>query len=259
MYVFGSGELYASPLTSTGGLGSPIRFGTLQDITVDLKVDMKELYGPNRYPVAVADGKGKIDITSKAARIDASMFGILFAGTTSSGGAVAQAVDESHVVPSTPFQVTLANTALLTTQLPYVQAVINGVSVTYTTLPSAGTPVAGQSCTINAGGTQLTFAAGDVGVTVLVSYFYSLTRTTAQTVSMPNVGMAQAPTFAVALGNITANQNNNFLGQMILYFNRAISPGLKMDFKLDDWEIPEFTMQCFADANGNVGSLFIVQ
>src|SRR5271154_971061 len=54
MFGFGAGRARIIP--SQGG--QPYELGVVQSATLDLKVDLKELRGQYRYPLAVADGKG---------------------------------------------------------------------------------------------------------------------------------------------------------------------------------------------------------
>jgi hypothetical protein len=61
---FGSGALFGTPLQDAFGtaVASPtlIKFGVMQDITLDISFDLKELYGQNQFPIAIGRGKGKI-------------------------------------------------------------------------------------------------------------------------------------------------------------------------------------------------------
>ena len=258
MFSFSSGRLIGSQLSSTGALLSPIEFGTLQNVTIDAKVDLKELYTAKRFPVAVADGKGKIDITAQAATINAQLFGLVFGSTSSQGGGVAFIADEVQIVPSTPYTITLNQTPDATVMLPSVLSVQNGVLIQYNVLNNTGTPVAGVSCKFN-GTTGIVFASGDAAETVLVSYYYDISAPNASTNKIANVAFGSAKAFSLALCNTTNNANDNHGDQLIVVLNRVIAPSFKMDFKLDDWLIPDFTMQAFADASGNIGNFYINQ
>jgi hypothetical protein len=45
-------------------------FGVLQDVSVDISGDIKELYGQNQFAEAVARGKAKISCKAKFGRIN---------------------------------------------------------------------------------------------------------------------------------------------------------------------------------------------
>ena len=54
-YGFGSGVVFAVPLTNAQGnplaSGTPVRFGVLQDVSVDFSFTNKELHGQNQFEV----------------------------------------------------------------------------------------------------------------------------------------------------------------------------------------------------------------
>ena len=55
--VFGVGFLFATP---AGANATPMRFGALQDVSVDFSFDTKALYGSSQFALEQARGKGKI-------------------------------------------------------------------------------------------------------------------------------------------------------------------------------------------------------
>ena len=56
-YLFGSGSLYAVPKIDLAGAGvavpTPVPFGALQDVSLDISFGQKELYGQKQFPLAV--------------------------------------------------------------------------------------------------------------------------------------------------------------------------------------------------------------
>jgi hypothetical protein len=74
LYGFGAGALWGTPLTDAFGAAianpTPLLFGVLQDVSVDISADVKELYGQNSFPEAVARGKTKIAGKAKFGRIN---------------------------------------------------------------------------------------------------------------------------------------------------------------------------------------------
>ena len=52
---------------------TPMKFGTLQDVSLDISGDVKQLYGQKQFPEAVARGKCKITGKSKFAAINGKM------------------------------------------------------------------------------------------------------------------------------------------------------------------------------------------
>ena len=53
---------------------TPVPFGALQDVSMDISSSKKELYGQRQFPLAVARGTGKIDCKAKAASFSAMLF-----------------------------------------------------------------------------------------------------------------------------------------------------------------------------------------
>lgn len=114
MINFGAGKLVAIPTNLADGTPvanpTPVILGTMQDISVDLSVEMKTLYGSKRYPIAVGQGKGKTEIKAKYAEINGAILGNLFLGKTSTAGIKAVEFDTAASIPATPgpYTVTVA-------------------------------------------------------------------------------------------------------------------------------------------------------
>ena len=68
-YSFGAGTLFL--VRTDIATPTPTRIGTLQDVSIDMSFDAKELTGQYQAPVAVARGKMKITGKSKFAKINA--------------------------------------------------------------------------------------------------------------------------------------------------------------------------------------------
>jgi hypothetical protein len=69
--AFGSGLFYATPLMDAYGNSlaspTPILLGIMQEASVDLSYDSKELFGSEQFAVDAARGQGKLSGTAKAA------------------------------------------------------------------------------------------------------------------------------------------------------------------------------------------------
>lgn len=83
--TFGSGEVFAQMITDAYGNrvqnATPVRIMGLQEMSVDLSAELKEFYGQNRYPLAVAQGKVKVSGKMKGALINGLTLNTLFFGT----------------------------------------------------------------------------------------------------------------------------------------------------------------------------------
>ena len=96
-----------------------------------------------------------------------------------------------------------------------------------------------------------TFAAGDVGSTVLISYEYTATSTVAQKIPFANQLMGYAPTIKVEL-SLPYNGH-----QMNVHLNNCICSKLTMPFKNEDFSIQELDFTAIADASNNIGTISI--
>ena len=60
MFEFGAGTLWGFPVGgNTAANPTPMKFGTLQDVSLDISGDVKQLYGQKQFPEAVARGNAR--------------------------------------------------------------------------------------------------------------------------------------------------------------------------------------------------------
>lgn len=241
---FGSGSLWGTPLTDAFGAAianpSPSLFGVMQDISIDISGDVKELFGQNQFPVAVGRGKMKIQGKAKFAQINGRIINDLFFGQTTAAGLLAVVNDTTGaVIPSTPFQITptVPGSGTWSQDL----GVRNSSGVTMTRVASG--PVTGQY-TVAAG--VYTFATADAGQTVFISYQYTGTSTVAQKSTVMNVAMGYAPTFRADFMNAKDGK------QTTLSLFGCVATKLTIATKQDDFLIPEIDFSAYADSIGRV-------
>jgi hypothetical protein len=117
-----------------------------------------------------------------------------------------------------------------------------GGTGTYNLSTSPGT-ISAQAVTAGVG---YQFAAADTGLTMFINYQYTATSTTANKSTVVNLPMGYAPSFRCDLSLPFQGKN------LILSAPNAISSKLTLSPKNDDFTIPEFDFECFADASGNV-------
>lgn len=245
MFQFGTGKLVAVPTNAYDGSAianpTPVILGTMQDVTLDLSVEIKTLYGSKRYPIAVGQGKGKVEVKAKYAEIDGGILGQLFFGKTAAAGVKAAVWDSSAVIPATPFKVTVAppNSGAFVADLGVM---LSATGVQMQRVASA--PTTGQY-SVTTGG-EYTFAAADTGKTVAISYEYSA-ASGGQVWTMSNEVMGYTPSFSLLL-------QNGYDGKtLVCKLNRCVSGKLGVPLKADDFAVYDFEAQSFADAAGNLG------
>lgn len=256
MYLFGSGFLYGVPTADASGAAivnpTPILFGTLQEVSFDFAFENKMLHGNLQFPVAVGRGKGKIGGKAKVANINAAAYSSMIFGGAPTANIIAAVNDVTgKAIPTTPFTIT-ANTSAptaTTIQIPSSGVWLRDLGVRdavgnpMTRVASA--PATGQY-TVAAG--VYVFNTADAAKVVYISYEYTATDTLAKQFTLTNQAMGYAPTFMAVLSAPFNGKNFH------LRLPACISNKLGLAFKNDDFVIPEFDFDAFADSAGIVAT-----
>jgi hypothetical protein len=236
MFSFGSGVLIGTRTDIANA--TPINFGLVQEVQLDLQFTSKELYGQYQFPVAIARGQGKATGKAKMARVSGLAFNNLFFGASLVSGQLATAFGEAQSVPaSTPFTVSVTNAGQWQDDCGAVYAV-SGLPLTKV----ASAPAAGQY-SVAAG--VYTFHSADAGAAVLISYTYTVTGS-GQQLTLANPLMGTTPTFQAQLYTSFQGKPCN-----VKLFN-CVSTKLAFATKLEDFVIPELDFDIFANSAGNV-------
>jgi len=242
-YAFGAGTLWGIPTTDATGAAlvnpTPVLFGTLQDIAIDMSFETKELHGQLQFAVAVGRGKGKITGKAKMAQLNGSLINSLFFGQTMTSGIIADVFDTTGQLAATSVTPTVPGSGTWSKDL----GVRDSNGIPFTRVASA--PTTGQY-SVTAG--VYTFAAADSARTVFIDYQYTATSTTAKKSTVMNLPMGYAPTF-------TAEFSMNYQGKtLILTFPNCIASKMGFATKLDDFMVPEFDFQAFAKSDGQIAT-----
>lgn len=234
-YVFGTGQLFATPV----GGGAPLRFGALQDVTIDLSADIKELYGQYQFALDTARGKTKVEWKAGTGNIDITAFNqVYFGGNVVPGDELLQAFNEAGSVPAmAPFTRTVSNAASFVMDL--------GVYYATTGLPLkqvASSPGTGQY-TVSASGVY-TFASGDDSAALLFNYLYE--GTVGGTLTVVNPLMGSTPKFQL----VASQRYNNDTFTIILY--SCVADKLSLPLKQDDYLMAELSGSAHGDSANRV-------
>lgn len=245
--IFGAGILWGTQKFDAYGNqitnSNPIMFGTLQDVSVDISFDTKELHGSNgQFPLFIARGKGKVECKAKMGTIKGNVFGNLFFGQGSEDGLLTVNYDTIGVfVPSTsPYEITVNHASSFEKDL----GVINAVTGLPLVLSTRSIPNQGEYL-VDVDTGVYTFSSLDAGLKVFINYSYSATSG-GKVNTVVNVPMGYAPTFSVDL--YLPYQGKSF----VLSLNNCLASKLSLGTKLDDFTMPELDFSAFADQNGNV-------
>jgi hypothetical protein len=240
LYTFGTGTLWG--VRTDVANSTPVKFGALQDVSVEFSGTNKTLFGQYQYPLAVARGTSKISGKAKFGQISGSAFSNLFFGATPASGQTTAAITEAGTVPgSSTYTIQVTNHSTFTANLGVVYA-------------SSGLPlqqVAGGSEALGkysvSSGTY-TFASADASAAVLIDYQYTTTGGQEFTLANPLLGVQ--PVFQVVL-NTQYTAPTGLKKADLTLFN-CVSSKFSIDFKQDDFSIPELDFDAFANAAGNV-------
>ena len=243
-FGFGSGIFWGTPLTDATGAAianpTPSQLGVLQDCSIDNSWDTKTLYGQNQYPVAAGRGKAKMSGKAKVAQLNGRMLNDLIYGQTLAAGILSDVYDTTGAIiptPSGPYTITptVPGSGTWTADL----GVRNSSGFAMTRV--AATPATGQY-SVSAG--VYTFAAADTGLTVFINYQYTATSTTAKKLTVMNLPMGYAPTFRADIYVPYAGKS------LVITIPQCIASKFSLATKQDDFLVPEFDFEGFADASG---------
>ncbi len=248
-YSFGTGTLWgaatADALGNVIANPTPVKFGTLNDVSVEIDRDIKELYGQLAFPVAVGGGKMKVAVKAKFAQIVGRIFNDLFLGQGLVAGTLTSANEDltGTAIPTTPFIITVTppNAGTFLRDLGVLDS--NGVPMQRV----ASAPATGQ---YSLAGAVYTFAAADVAKVVYISYGYTYTLATAKSLTFNNIAMGTVPIFGLDL-------SCRFQGkQAYIRLGQCVAKKLSFDPKQDDYTMLDMDIAAFADpVTGSVGSL----
>lgn len=260
-YSFGSGTLYGR---ATGNVNAtPVQFGTLQDVGIDISFTTKGLFGQYAFARAIGRGQGKITGKASFGQFTAVLFNDLFLNGNTVGGVPGNAnaatsleAGSQRVAQDEPWTIgSGGNHAIVVTphngtKFVYDLGVCyaaNGVAFTKTGFQNGpGTYNVVEDGTANAG--AYNFNSTESGVLVLVNYVWNA-NAQGITIPMTNQRVGVAPEFLIVF-------RESFNGKdATIILNSCISSKLSLATKIEDFTIPSFDFEAKADASNNVGSI----
>lgn len=238
-YVFGSGILIGTQLTDATGAAvsnpTPLMFGAMQDVGVDVQYDVKPLHGSNNFPLAMARGKGKVSGKARFASFNSRMLNAFFFGQTLSTGLIAAKVATAGAtIPGTPYTITPSPPSSGTWDEDL--GVVDASGTPYVRVASS--PTTGQY-SVSAG--VYTFAAADADKVVYINYVYTAAAAYGNNIVVTNLPMGYMPTFKVAF-------HCEFQAKKaLIQLPTCVSTQLSIATKQDDYTIPDFSFEAYAD------------
>jgi len=240
---FGSGVIFATPVAGNIAVDpTPQEVGIIQDISLTISGDIKELYGQFQWSVDSAVGKRSIKGTFNFAQITNEFLNQLFFSDTIAPGIVETAYREPHTVPATtPFTVTIAP-AGGGTYVADLGVISQSTGLALVNI-GTGTPSTGQY-TVDLATGVYTFATADASDAIWISYTYTAT-TTGTTLTVANHPMGWGPVLSMTIPFFY--QGNKFA------FNlpQVRLGKIDMKTKLDDYAMMSTDFSAFAGAGNN--------
>jgi hypothetical protein len=238
-FVFGTGQLFATPV----GGGAPLRFGALQDVSVDFSGDVKQLFGQYQFALDTARGKTKIEWKASTGNIDVEAFNQIFFGeTVDTGNQLIQVINENGgAIPATPFQITATHGADFVMDLGVYDAADASPFKQV-----AATPGPGEYTVSGAG--VYTFNTADTGKVALLNYLWE-DSATGGSLDIGNQLMGNTPKFQLVLSQ---NYDGKYF-TLLLYSN--VADKLSLPLKMDDYLLAELSGQSMADAANRVARI----
>jgi hypothetical protein len=236
---FGVGFMtFVPPSTATDP--TPVPISTLQEVSLDIAIETKELIGNKSFPVDIAKGAGKITGKAKNAQIRASQFATVLGGSTIATGKTYGVFEQSTGVIAGASYDTLA-AANFVQNLGVLDE--NGKVMKLVT----GAPAAGEYQVSGVG--VYTFNAAANGKTYKVSYTIK-NAAVGKTVKLTNQLMGAGTTFEMHLQN---SYNGGTFGIRLYAVN---VPKIALAFKNTDHTMQDVEFDVFANAAGDILEIY---
>lgn len=236
--AFGPGILIVTRTDLTTPLA--INVGYAQELSIDFAGTTKQLYGQKQFPLVAARSTIKATGKWKTAMISGLAWNAAFFGGTMSTGGIAWAVDSTAL--GSTLGVTVTNSSVFDADL----------GVTYSTkgLPlqrvsTLTTPTAGQY-NVGSSGVYM-FSTADGGLQM--NFTYSYTTGTGQSLLLTNQTIGNTPTFQL---DYYTSLNQPTAKPFVVRLYQNVGAKASMAFKLEDFMMPEFDFDLFANASNQV-------
>lgn len=244
-------------LYGTDASGQKYLYAEAKDVTIGLKTDLKEYWSEGTFAAGAATGHTSIDISIEQYRLRLNLLALQMGLAAPSASVYAPIQDEQGVIGTpTPDQYTLAQAATLIANSEVVEVVHTASNGRQYKVPyvRAGAAVAGVSYSIAAG--VLTFAAGDNGLPVIVSYNYA--NVNGQTLTLKNVPQNSGQSFQMECVKFDVSPVDNSDGFFVATFNAVKFAGLDLPTKEGEWNTYKSTGKGYQDPSGTVATFTFV-
>lgn len=233
--VFHSGQLVAIPKTANP---TPKQIMTIQETSFDFKGDLKKLMGEGQFAVDAAIGTIEIGAKCKNGELDLATINDLFFGKTIVANG--EELIRGETITVAAGAATLSAGALTLQDLGIFNSVTGKQYTRVATAPTAGQYVWGANGALN-------FNVSENAQVLLANYVRN-NITTMQSMVLTNDVAGSTVTLQAMFSKKFRDGR-----QLNLRFYNVIVPGINFGFKLNDYTMPEFNMEVFADPVLGVG------
>jgi hypothetical protein len=251
--AFGPGILIATRTDLTTPVA--INVGFVQEFSLDLAGNTKELYGQNQYPLVAARSTIKATGKFKNAEISGLAWNNAFFGQPTpspngfTSGGLTWNIDSTYSIGSTTaLTTTVLNSSLFDADL--------GVFYSTKNLPmqrvAAGAEAAGKY-SVSAVGVY-TFNASDTLLQIKITYTTTNSAATAQSLIITNQPIGFTPTFQL---DYYTSLNQPAAKPFAIRVYSCIASKLGLAFKLEDFMMPEFEFSFFANSSNQIMDMIL--
>lgn len=227
-----------------GGDLTPFNVGYVNELSIDMSFDTKELYGQNQFPLVVARGTAKTSGKIKAATRSGRALNMLLGGTWTTGTQYGLIQTAATPIPTTPFTITpvVPNSGTFDHDCGVVNAATGAPLNLVTSAPAAG------QYSVAAG--VYTFSSADqvAGISVKISYVYHWTTgATGQYQIIQNNLIGTTPTFQLDYSTIL------YGAEYLVTLYACIMSKDSLSHKVSDFGMPEYDFEFFSNAAQQIG------
>ena len=235
---FHSAEVYLKPSTANP---TPRRIGVLQDISIEIKRDIKELFGENKFAEDAASGNESISGKYKSGEMDPSWITEAFLDADRTTGMLLFARAELHTV--TAGTTTVTHAVDFSEDYGVINPLTNQAYRRVATTPAAGEYSVNESTGV------YTFNASENATSVGHTYLYEVT--TGETYTVNNSAAGDSVYCSIFL-----YKNSRAGTPFGLRLANATFESASFGFKLNEYTMPEGSFKGFANSAGKVFEMF---
>jgi hypothetical protein len=255
-FSFGTGAIWGERVDVTGSGIGPRQFGILQGVKLTWSYTDKPLFGQGQWPAAIGRGQGTVKGAAEAAQLNMLLVSDIFFGLTPTTGQFGVSQNEPGTVPASPtYTITPANAATYNDDL----GVIYRASAKRFNRVTSPTAAAEYAVNFTTG--VYTFSAADASQQVVISYTYNVTAT-GKKLTVTNQLQGFTPAFKATLyqniSPVVPGGGGSFQPTAIR-LNACVGEEWTFDTKQQDWTIPNYAFQAYADASDTIAIISFVE